>query len=293
MTDYNKSTNFAVKDGLQSGDPNKIVSGAEIDTEFNNISSSSTTKIDKVSSAVTDNLASFTAKGNIKDSGKDVTDFADATDTENRLSTNESDISDLQSNKANKVSGATSGNFASLGSDGDLQDSSENATTIINIASPTGAVTAFAASNPPTGWLECDGSAVSRTTYADLFAVIGTSFGVGDASTTFNLPDLRGEFIRGWDNGKGTDVNRSFASSQEDTFQGHNFEVRTFTNGETANVSRNNGVSPNEISNGSSIFSPDVFPLADTPVSDGINGTPRISNETRPRNVAMMYIIKT
>jgi len=70
MTDYAKSVNFAVKDTLTSGDPNKIVSGAEIDTEFNNVASSSTTKIDKVPAAGTGNLAQFTTTGAISDSGK-------------------------------------------------------------------------------------------------------------------------------------------------------------------------------------------------------------------------------
>ena len=69
MTDYAKSTNFAVKDTLTSGDPNKIVSGAEIDTEFTNIASASTTKIDKVTAAVTGNVAKFTATGAIEDTG--------------------------------------------------------------------------------------------------------------------------------------------------------------------------------------------------------------------------------
>ena len=69
MTNYAKSVNFAVKDTLTSGDPNKIVSGAEIDNEFNNIASSSTTKIDKVPAAQTNNLAKFTATGAIADSG--------------------------------------------------------------------------------------------------------------------------------------------------------------------------------------------------------------------------------
>ena len=69
MTDYNKSVNFAVKDTLTAGDPNKIVSGAEIDTEFNNISSASTTKIDKVPAAGTGNVAKFTATGAIEDTG--------------------------------------------------------------------------------------------------------------------------------------------------------------------------------------------------------------------------------
>jgi microcystin-dependent protein len=57
---------------------------------------------------------------------------------------------------------------------------------------PTGSVVMFAGSAAPTGWLLCDGSAVSRTTYAALFAAIGTTYGTGDGSTTFNLPDLRG-----------------------------------------------------------------------------------------------------
>jgi len=69
MTNYAKSVNFAVKDTLTSGDPNKIVSGAEIDTEFNNIASASTTKIDKVPAATTGNVAKFTATGTIEDTG--------------------------------------------------------------------------------------------------------------------------------------------------------------------------------------------------------------------------------
>jgi microcystin-dependent protein len=59
---------------------------------------------------------------------------------------------------------------------------------------PVGMIVAFAASLPPTGWLICDGSAISRTTYATLFAVIGTEWGVGDGTNTFNVPDLRGRF---------------------------------------------------------------------------------------------------
>lgn len=60
---------------------------------------------------------------------------------------------------------------------------------------------AFDPSSPPDGWLNCDGSAVSRTTYAALFAVIGETFGVGDGSTTFNLPDMKQKFVAGYDSG--------------------------------------------------------------------------------------------
>ena len=62
---------------------------------------------------------------------------------------------------------------------------------------PTGVVHAFAGSTTPAGWLLCDGSAVSRTDYAALFAVIGTTYGTGDGSTTFNLPNLTDKFIEG------------------------------------------------------------------------------------------------
>lgn len=63
---------------------------------------------------------------------------------------------------------------------------------IKSVIVPAGSVTMFAGATAPTGYLLCDGTAVSRTLYADLFTAIGTTYGVGDGSTTFNLPDLRG-----------------------------------------------------------------------------------------------------
>lgn len=67
------------------------------------------------------------------------------------------------------------------------------------VSVPTGVLTMYVDSaTPPSGWLICDGSAVSRTTYADLFAVIGTTYGAGDGSTTFNLPDFKGVFPLGF-----------------------------------------------------------------------------------------------
>lgn len=71
-----------------------------------------------------------------------------------------------------------------------LGDTEEN-------VNPTGSIVAFGSDTPPTGWLLCDGSAVSRTTFADLFAVIGETYGIGDGSTTFDLPDLRQRFALG------------------------------------------------------------------------------------------------
>lgn len=78
---------------------------------------------------------------------------------------------------------------------------------------PAGMVAHFPTSAPPEGWLRCNGADVSRTTYAALFAVIGTTFGSGSGST-FRLPDLRGEFIRGWDDARGIDTGRAMGSAQ-------------------------------------------------------------------------------
>jgi len=79
---------------------------------------------------------------------------------------------------------------------------------------PPGSVMAYMGTNAPNGWLLCDGSAVSRTQYAALFAVLGTASGVGDAATTFNLPDMRGEFLRGVDKGSGQDPDTLSRSAQ-------------------------------------------------------------------------------
>ena len=79
---------------------------------------------------------------------------------------------------------------------------------------PTGTVLAMASPSVPVGFLECNGATVSRTTYSALFSLIGTTYGAGDSSTTFVLPDLRGAFIRGWDNGRTIDNARAFANTQ-------------------------------------------------------------------------------
>lgn len=63
---------------------------------------------------------------------------------------------------------------------------------------PSGTIVAFGAASAPAGWLICDGSPVSRTSFAQLFALIGVQFGIGDGVTTFNLPDLRGRMIAGF-----------------------------------------------------------------------------------------------
>jgi microcystin-dependent protein len=73
---------------------------------------------------------------------------------------------------------------------------------------PVGSLMPYAGTSAPTGWTLCFGQAVSRTTFADLFAVVGTTYGIGDGSTTFNLPDLRGRVVAGKDDMGGTSANR-------------------------------------------------------------------------------------
>ena len=81
---------------------------------------------------------------------------------------------------------------------GYVQEQLEPVKAAIVARLPAGFVAAWPGNTPPDGWLVCNGSAVSRTTYADLFSVIGTTFGAGDGSTTFKLPDYRGDFLRGY-----------------------------------------------------------------------------------------------
>lgn len=154
------------------------------------------------------------------------------------------------------------------------------------ISNLTGQVCFFAMQTAPLGFLACNGQAVSRTTYAALFSAIGTSYGAGDGSTTFNLPDMRGEFARGWDSGRGVDSGRAFGSAQTDAFQGHYHDVKVSTtqvgnNGGggvgTGNL-RSDGV-------GTPAQAKDV-------ATDGSNGSPRAASETRPRNVALLACIK-
>ncbi|WP_083399079.1 phage tail protein [Oceanisphaera psychrotolerans] len=132
-----------------------------------------------------------------------------------------------------------------------------------------GLVAAFAMATPPDGWLKANGAAISRTTYSALFAAIGTTFGAGNGSTTFNIPDLRGEFVRGWDDSRGVDAGRALGSWQEDEFKEHGTHG---TNSTKKQASDNNTQAYVR--------------------SDGDMAGLRGGDETRPRNVAFLYCIK-
>lgn len=150
---------------------------------------------------------------------------------------------------------------------------------------PTGAVQTFAMQTAPDGWLPCDGREISRTDYERLFEIIGTTFGNGDGSSTFNVPDLRGEFIRGWDDGRGVDDGRSFGSSQNDEFKEHRHA---------------SGLPERDGGSFYGTFETDFAgkdPVQNRDAGGTTSQSPWTSyaggDETRPRNIALSYCIKT
>jgi microcystin-dependent protein len=111
-------------------------------------------------------------------------------------------------------------------------------TKVLNVSvssdvSEVGKISMFARSTAPSGYLKCNGAAISRTTYEALFSAIGTTFGAGDGSTTFNIPDLRGEFIRGWDDARGVDSGRTFGSWQGGQNLAHTHSATTSSDAHT------------------------------------------------------------
>jgi phage-related tail fiber protein len=158
---------------------------------------------------------------------------------------------------------------------------------MIAIALPAGVIIHIAQSTAPSGYLKANGAAVSRTAYATLFAAIGTTFGVGDGSTTFNLPDLRGEFVRGWDDSRGLDTGRTFGSVQTDAMQGH-YHNSHYSVGQSVGTGGNTYAEYVTSGNNAGPIT-DIVRAA---ITDGANGTPRTAAETRPHNVALLACIK-
>jgi uncharacterized SAM-binding protein YcdF (DUF218 family) len=188
-----------------------------------------------------------------------------------------------------------------VGTNGVFKKTSFNATPDPSL----GSVAIFPFLGIPSDYLECNGQAVSRTTYAALFAKIGITYGAGNGSTTFNIPDLRGEFVRGWSNGRsGVDVGRNLGSWQvgssmvfrdgNSSGNGINFEFNddvfvqntTWDGGGGGRYSTpytipNTGITINNRTVG---FGMQVSPMPANYVL-ALNGA-------RPRNVAMVYAIK-
>jgi len=150
---------------------------------------------------------------------------------------------------------------------------------------PIGSVQFFAMNTAPSGWLVADGSAVSRTTYVDLFNAIGTVYGTGDGVNTFNLPDLKGQFLRGWNStGTGCDASRVFGSTQQSAFAAHCHQVQVVGGG----AGRPEWLFPNNACpSGAGWPSPTGGAVRTAGFTDLTGGT-----ETRPVNVAMLPCIK-
>ena len=170
-------------------------------------------------------------------------------------------------------------------------------------AAGPGMVAWFAMPTLPAGWLKANGAAVSRATYAGLFAAIGTTYGAGDGSTTFNLPDLRGEFIRGVDDGRGVDPGRVLGSAQGDDLESHTHTAAADSAGGHTHTANNfarivgNNSSPYDVSAPSDPRDKYNTVTGGSTQSAGAHShtvtvDPTGGSETRPRNVALVAAIK-
>ena len=167
-------------------------------------------------------------------------------------------------------------------------------------ATPTGSVQSYAGASAPAGWLLCTGQAVSRTTFASLFAIIGTTYGAGNGTTTFNVPDLRGEFIRGVDAGRNIDPGRALGSFQRGTLVP--LDSSGINQSHVMQANSANITSPGNIALSRERLALDydgtTYPNTfitwlnstndQTPETGGF-----FSAQSRPRNVALNFIIKT
>lgn len=186
---------------------------------------------------------------------------------------------------------------------------------------PTGAIMPFAMNTAPSGWLAANGSAVSRTTFAALFAAIGTTYGAGDGSTTFTLPDLRGYFVRGSGTNSDGVAAGTFGAKQADGVISHTHgtgeESNTHFHYAVAGVTGAQEPYTSVNINASEYIAARAESGGGTPDwSYNLNGVSTVANvgrtsndvgshthttnsqspagatETRPRNIAMLYCIK-
>ena len=199
-------------------------------------------------------------------------------------------------NKPNFSTVATSGSYTDLKNKptlsvtGDSLKLGTGNSVAINTIIPAGSIMPYVGTTAPSGWLLCDGSLVNRSTYTKLFASIGTAFGIGDGSTTFNLPDLRGRFMRGVDGSAGNDpdnstrtasntggnVGNTVGSVQSDALKSHTHSE----NMNYAGSGNSGGTCVVTSSNGTNFT---AYPYITN--ATGVN-------ETRPKNVYVNYIIK-
>ena len=175
-------------------------------------------------------------------------------------------------------------------------DAHDNANTRQLKSELVGEIAFFARPNPPNGWLKANGAAVSRTTYSALFAAIGTTFGSGDGLTTFNLPDLRGEFIRGLDEGRYVDSERRLGTAQGDAIRNITGKLDGSAMGSGNQVLEGKMIASGAI--GTTYqqrqWSGDQGGWGEQSVSFDFDASRVVptANENRPRNIALLACIK-
>lgn len=154
----------------------------------------------------------------------------------------------------------------------------------------TGGVAYFATATAPAGWIKANGAAISRAVYSDLFTIISTQFGVGDGSTTFNIPDLRGEFLRGFDDGRGVDSGRSMSTPQDAS------EIATYVHAD-AQIAGATSAIWLPLANSDGVGTPiatvnaPYYMVAASTVNGGATQY-AVTSKIRPRNVALLACIK-
>ncbi len=160
---------------------------------------------------------------------------------------------------------------------------------------PAGTVILHAGPTAPAGYLKANGAAVSRTTYAALWTAIGGTYGLGDGSTTFNLPDMRGMFPRAWDDGRGVDTGRGLGTFQDSQNQSHQHTGTTSVAG--SHVHGSGASYPGGIYSQVADATNNAHPIVTATgaagdhnhsfTTDASGGT-----EARPKNIALLACIK-
>jgi len=162
----------------------------------------------------------------------------------------------------------------------------------VDTVMPSGMIMPFAGTSAPTSWLACNGAAISRSTYATLYNAIGTTWGTGDGSTTFNVPDLRGVFLRGTGTNSNGAVGQSVGTYAADTYLNHSHTAsdsgHTHTYTAVSGTSQATGGSGSNYYNSTTTGTTSTGNANITVATSTTGGT-----ETKPKNYGVLYIIKT
>jgi len=155
---------------------------------------------------------------------------------------------------------------------------------------PPGTIIYVAMPNAPDGYLKANGQEVPRTTYANLFNAIGTRYGLGNGSTTFNVPDLRGTFIRCWSDGFTKDAGREFASEQKQGLCEHQHLIFTAAGVPIGHIGMPGGTSQTYIGN---VCTLELYPNSPRAIAKQLIPEEHYDiGEVRPANIALLACIK-